>query len=40
MTQPPARLLVVDDERNIRKNLHMLLEAAGPTALWHVRWKR
>ena len=29
MTQPPARLLVVDDERNIRKNLHMLLEAVG-----------
>ena len=29
MTQPPVRLLVVDDERNIRKNLRMLLEAAG-----------
>jgi len=29
MTQPQARILVVDDERNIRKNLSMILEAAG-----------
>jgi len=29
MTQPQARILVVDDERNIRKNLSMMLEAAG-----------
>jgi two-component system response regulator PilR (NtrC family) len=29
MTKPPARILVVDDERNIRKNLGMVLEAAG-----------
>jgi len=29
MTQPQARILVVDDERNIRKNLRMVLEAAG-----------
>ena len=29
MTQPQARILVVDDERNIRKNLSMVLEAAG-----------
>jgi DNA-binding NtrC family response regulator len=29
MTQPQARLLVVDDERNVRKNLRMVLEAAG-----------
>jgi DNA-binding response OmpR family regulator len=29
MTTPQARILVVDDERNIRKNLGMMLEAAG-----------
>lgn len=29
MTQRPARILVVDDERNIRKHLGMVLEAAG-----------
>ncbi|MGH7966283.1 MAG: response regulator [Candidatus Binatia bacterium] len=29
MTQPQSRILVVDDERNIRKNLSMVLEAAG-----------
>src|SRR4051812_1799101 len=29
MTTPPARMLVVDDERNIRKHLAMVLEAAG-----------
>jgi DNA-binding response OmpR family regulator len=29
MTNPQAHILVVDDERNIRKNLGMLLEAAG-----------
>jgi len=29
MTQPQARILVVDDERNIRKNLSLMLEAAG-----------
>lgn len=29
MTQPHAHILVVDDERNIRKNLTMMLEAAG-----------
>lgn len=29
MTQSQARMLVVDDERNIRKNLGMVLEAAG-----------
>jgi DNA-binding response OmpR family regulator len=29
MTKPQVRILVVDDERNIRKNLGMLLEAAG-----------
>jgi DNA-binding response OmpR family regulator len=29
MTKPQARILVVDDERNIRKNLAMVLEAAG-----------
>jgi DNA-binding NtrC family response regulator len=29
MTKPQARILVVDDERNIRKNLGMVLEAAG-----------
>jgi DNA-binding NtrC family response regulator len=29
MTQQPARILVVDDERNIRKHLGMVLEAAG-----------
>ena len=29
MTKPRVRILVVDDERNIRKNLGMLLEAAG-----------
>jgi two-component system, OmpR family, alkaline phosphatase synthesis response regulator PhoP len=29
MTQQPARILVVDDERNIRKNLGMVLETAG-----------
>ena len=28
MTKPRARILVVDDERNIRKNLRMVLEAA------------
>jgi DNA-binding NtrC family response regulator len=29
MTEPKARILVADDERNIRKNLGMVLEAAG-----------
>jgi DNA-binding NtrC family response regulator len=29
MTQQPARILVVDDERNIRKNLGLVLETAG-----------
>jgi DNA-binding response OmpR family regulator len=29
MKQPRARMLVVDDERNIRKNLSMVLEAEG-----------
>jgi two-component system, OmpR family, alkaline phosphatase synthesis response regulator PhoP len=29
MTQPPVNLLVVDDERNIRNNLTMVLESAG-----------
>jgi DNA-binding NtrC family response regulator len=29
MTKPPVRILVVDDERNIRKNLALVLEAAG-----------
>jgi len=29
MTQPHARILVVDDERNIRKNLGLILETAG-----------
>src|SRR4051812_15860898 len=29
MTTPHARMLVVDDERNIRKHLAMVLEAAG-----------
>ena len=29
MTTPQVRILVVDDERNIRKNLGMMLEAAG-----------
>ncbi len=29
MTKPQARILVVDDERNIRKNFSMVLEAAG-----------
>jgi len=29
MAIPQARILVVDDERNIRKNLGMVLEAAG-----------
>ncbi len=29
MTQPQARILVVDDERNIRRNLSMVLETAG-----------
>ncbi len=29
MKQPSARILVADDERNIRKNLAMVLESAG-----------
>jgi DNA-binding NtrC family response regulator len=29
MTQPQVHILVVDDERNTRKNLTMVLEAAG-----------
>jgi DNA-binding response OmpR family regulator len=29
MTTPRVRILVVDDERNIRKHLGMMLEAAG-----------
>jgi DNA-binding NtrC family response regulator len=29
MTEPGARILVADDERNIRKNLAMVLESAG-----------
>jgi DNA-binding NtrC family response regulator len=29
MIQPPVSILVVDDERNIRNNLTMVLEAAG-----------
>jgi DNA-binding NtrC family response regulator len=29
MTEPNTRILVADDERNIRKNLGMVLEAAG-----------
>jgi len=29
MTQPPVNLLVVDDERNIRNNLTMVLASAG-----------
>ena len=29
MTKPQARILVVDDERNIRKNFSIVLEAAG-----------
>lgn len=29
MTQPQAHILVVDDERNIRRNLSMVLEATG-----------
>ena len=29
MTQPPVNILVVDDERNIRNNLTMVLESAG-----------
>jgi DNA-binding response OmpR family regulator len=29
MTQPQARILVVDDERNIRRTLGMVLETAG-----------
>jgi DNA-binding response OmpR family regulator len=29
MTQPHASILIVDDERNIRKNLQMLLKAEG-----------
>src|SRR4051812_46096769 len=29
MKQPPARMLVVDDERNIRKNLSLVLETEG-----------
>jgi DNA-binding NtrC family response regulator len=29
MTQPQARILVVDDERNIRRHLGMVLETAG-----------
>jgi len=31
MTEPTARILVADDERNIRKNLAMVLEAQGYT---------
>ena len=31
MTQSRAHILVVDDERNIRKNLTMALEAVGYT---------
>ena len=29
MTESGARILVADDERNIRKNLAMVLESAG-----------
>ena len=29
MTEPKPRMLVADDERNIRKNLGMVLETAG-----------
>ena len=29
MTEPKSRILVADDERNIRKNLALVLEAAG-----------
>src|SRR5215510_13120598 len=29
MTQPQARILVVDDERNIRRTMGMVLETAG-----------
>ena len=29
MKEPSARILVADDEQNIRKNLAMVLEAAG-----------
>jgi DNA-binding NtrC family response regulator len=29
MTEPKPRILIADDERNIRKNLSMTLEAAG-----------
>ena len=29
MKEPSARILVADDERNIRKNLAMVLESAG-----------
>jgi CheY-like chemotaxis protein len=29
MTEPKPRILVADDERNVRKNLAMVLEAAG-----------
>ena len=29
MTQPQARILVVDDERNIRRTLGMVLKTAG-----------
>ena len=29
MTQPQVHILVVDDERNIRNNLSMVLEAVG-----------
>jgi CheY-like chemotaxis protein len=29
MTQPQVRILVVDDERNIRNNLTTVLESAG-----------
>jgi CheY-like chemotaxis protein len=29
MTQPQVRILVVDDERNIRNNLTIVLESAG-----------
>jgi CheY-like chemotaxis protein len=31
MVAPKARILVADDERNIRKNLGLVLEAAGHT---------
>ena len=34
MTESKSRILVADDERNIRKNLAMVLEAAGYWSMW------